>query len=98
MKTHTDIKNGRINLSNGDKQITSEHKLIIYSCSNAWWEPWMNFDWWHLECTATFFIIVTIVEIHRLIIDVCVSLKNRRKVKNCVKKTFIKLFLIHCKR
>jgi len=23
------------------KQIISEHKLIIYSCSNAWWEPWM---------------------------------------------------------
>jgi len=19
----------------------SDHKLIIYSCSNAWWKPWM---------------------------------------------------------
>jgi len=33
----------------------------------------MSFDWWHPECTATCFIIVTIVENHRLIIDICVS-------------------------
>jgi len=26
----------------------------------------MSFDWWQPECTATWFIIVTIVEIHRL--------------------------------
>jgi len=26
-----------MNLSNGDKHITSKHKLILYSCSNAWW-------------------------------------------------------------
>jgi len=55
-----------MNLSNGDKQITSEQKLIIYSHSNAWWEPWIRFDWWHPKCTATCFIFVTIVEIHRL--------------------------------
>jgi len=30
----------------------------------------MSFDWWHPECN---FIIVTIVEIHMLIIDVCTS-------------------------
>jgi len=34
----------------------------------------MSFDWCpsHTECNATFFIIVTIVETHMLIIDVCV--------------------------
>jgi len=36
----------------------------------------MSFDWWHPECTATFFIIVTIVEIHRLILNLCVF-KNK---------------------
>jgi len=36
----------------------------------------MSFDWWHPECTASCFIIVTIVENHRLIIDVCVSKQN----------------------
>jgi len=51
----------------------------------------MSFDWWHPDCTATFFIIVTIVEIQRQIIDVCVSLKNLRKVKNCLSETFLKL-------
>jgi len=30
----------------------------------------MSFDWWHPERTATCFIIVTIVDIHCLIIDV----------------------------
>jgi len=29
----------------------------------------MSFVWWHTEFTSTCFIIVTIVEIHRLIID-----------------------------
>jgi len=48
-----------MNLNNGDKQITSEH---------------LTFDWWHPECIATCFIIVTIVEIHRPILDVCVCL------------------------
>jgi len=33
----------------------------------------MSFDWWHPECTATRFIIVTIVEIHTLIFDHSVS-------------------------
>jgi len=51
----------------------------------------MRFDWWHPECTATFFIIVTIVEIHRLIIDVCVSY-NSREVNNCIRKALKKLF------
>jgi len=32
----------------------------------------MSFDWWHPECTATYYIIVTIVENHMLILDVCV--------------------------
>jgi len=36
----------------------------------------MSFDWWHPECTETCFIIVTIVEIHRLIIDDSVSKQN----------------------
>jgi len=31
------------------------------------------FDWWPPACTATWFIIVTIVEIHRLNLDVCVT-------------------------
>jgi len=35
---------------------SSEHKIIIYSCRNAWWESWMCFDWWHPECTASVFI------------------------------------------
>jgi len=33
-----------------------------------------SLDWWHPECTATCFIIVSTVEIHRLILDVCVCL------------------------
>jgi len=33
----------------------------------------MSFYWWH-PCTATCFVIVTIVEIHRLILDVFVCL------------------------
>jgi len=53
MWAHTDIKNFHTNLSNGDKQIKYEHKLIIYSCSNAWWELWMSFDWWHPEFVVT---------------------------------------------
>jgi len=62
-----------MDLSYGDKQIISEQKLIIYSCSNAWWEPWMSFDWWHPECfICNMLYIVTIVEIHSLILDVCV--------------------------
>jgi len=28
-----------------------------------------DFDWWNLECAATCFIIVTTVEIHRLILE-----------------------------
>jgi len=44
----------------------------------------MSFDWWHPECNATCFIIVTIVEIHWLIIDVCMSLKN------CIREIFNK--------
>jgi len=34
---------------------------------------------WHPECTATCFIIVTIVEIHRLIIDVCCAFIEKAK-------------------
>jgi len=30
----------------------------------------MRFDWWHPEYTAKCFIIVTMIEIHRLILDV----------------------------
>jgi len=30
----------------------------------------MRFDWWYQEYTVKWFIIVTIVEIHRLILDV----------------------------
>jgi len=33
----------------------------------------MSFDWWHPEYTTTCVIIATIVEIHRLILDLCVS-------------------------
>jgi len=51
-----------MNLNNGDKKMTTEHKLIIYLYS--------RFDWWHPEYTAKYFMIVTIVEIHRLILDV----------------------------
>jgi len=36
----------------------------------------MRFDWWHPEYAAKCFIIVTIVEIHRLILDV---FKKKRK-------------------
>jgi len=36
----------------------------------------MSFNWWHPECTATCFIIVTIAVNHRLIIDVCVCKQN----------------------
>jgi len=61
----TDIKNSCMNLNNGDK-MTPENKLIFYSHRNAWWEPWMRIDWRHPEYTATCFIIVPIVEIHRL--------------------------------
>jgi len=32
----------------------------------------MSFDVWHPECTATCFVFVTIIEIHSLILDVCV--------------------------
>jgi len=43
----------------------------------------MSFDWWHPECNAKCFISVTIVEIHRLIIDVCVCVSlNWTEVKN----------------
>jgi len=34
----------------------------------------MRFDWWHPEYTAKCFIIVTIIEIHRLILDVFLKL------------------------
>jgi len=37
----------------------------------------MSFDWWHPECTGICFIIVTIVENHRLIIDICVSKQTK---------------------
>jgi len=33
----------------------------------------MSFDWWHPECT------VTVVEIHWLILDLCVSKLNQNK-------------------
>jgi len=50
----------------------------------------MSFDWWHPECTATCFIIVTIVEIHRLIIDyVSVSKQNKNLwIRTTIKKYF----------
>jgi len=55
----------------------------------------MSFDWWHPECTATCFIIVTVVENHRLAIQlfmsVCINnvivkvICSRKKIKNCFK-------------
>jgi len=36
----------------------------------------MRFDWSHPEYTAKCFIIVTIVEIYRLILDVCLKKQN----------------------
>jgi len=58
-----------------EKEIPKTIQIIIYSYRSVWWEPWMSFDW-HSEWTATCFIIVSIVENHKLIIDVCVSKQN----------------------
>jgi len=55
----------------------------------------MSFDWWHPECTATCFLIVTIVEIHRLILDLCVfeyKINVRNYLDYIVKVTNIVLF------
>jgi len=53
----------------------------------------MSFDWWHPESTAICFIIVTIVEIHKLIIDVglCVQTKFHFQlllIRTILKKSF----------
>jgi len=53
-------------------KITKTLQILIYSYRNVWWEPYIIFDWWNPECTATCFIIATIVEIQMLIIDVSV--------------------------
>jgi len=50
-------------LGKGDSQDNSYFNLFILN----------HFDWWRPEWTATCLIIVTIVENHTLIIDVCVS-------------------------
>jgi len=60
----------------------------------------MSFDWLHPECTATCFIIVTNVEIHRLILNLCVKKPSifvfEELLRNCldyiVKVTNILLF------
>jgi len=49
-----------------EKEIPKTIQIIIYSYRIVWWELWISFDWWHPECTATCFIIITIVENHRL--------------------------------
>jgi len=46
----------------------------------------MSFDWWPPEYTATCFIIVTIVEIHMLIIDVlCLFTKMKKSNILCTR-------------
>jgi len=54
----------------------------------------MSFDWCSPECTATCFIIVTIVEIYMLIIDVSVSKYTQSLL---IRTTFKKYFGLYWK-
>ncbi len=93
----TDMKNQHVNLSNGESKNKNTktmqlHNLFMSQCMlGAMDELWLV----HPECNATWIclISVTIVEIHMLILDVCVSKQYRRSKLVCI--VFLKFFIFH---
>ena len=58
----------------------------------------MSFDWWHPECSATCFLMVTIVEVLSLILDLCcLNEINFIYFFKCLKHLLLRISLIMLK-